>query len=45
MSSERYRPNVLVAEYVYRHEAEFAAGFLTDAGIPCLLYTSAAADE
>ena len=34
MSSERYRPNVLVAEYVYRHEAEFAAGFLTDAGIP-----------
>jgi len=25
---------VAVAEFTYRHEAEFAAGFLTDAGIP-----------
>jgi hypothetical protein len=25
---------VVVAEFRYRHEAEFAAGFLTDAGIP-----------
>jgi len=27
-------PHVAVAEYLYRHEAEFAAGFLRDAGIP-----------
>jgi hypothetical protein len=25
---------VAVAEFAYRHEAEFAAGFLADAGIP-----------
>ena len=25
---------VAVGEYAYRHEAEFAAGFLADAGIP-----------
>jgi hypothetical protein len=25
---------VLVARFTYRHEAEFAAGFLGDAGIP-----------
>ena len=25
---------VAVAEFTYRHEAEFAAGFLDDAGIP-----------
>lgn len=25
---------VPIAEFTYRHEAEFAAGFLTDAGIP-----------
>jgi len=25
---------VAVGEYTYRHEAEFAAGFLADAGIP-----------
>ncbi len=25
---------VLVARFTYRHEAEFAAGFLADAGIP-----------
>lgn len=25
---------VAVAQYAYRHEAEFAAGFLADAGIP-----------
>jgi len=25
---------VAVAEFTYRHEAEFAAGFLADAGIP-----------
>lgn len=28
------RPHVRIAEYLYRHEAEFAAGFLRDAGIP-----------
>ncbi|MEX2466500.1 MAG: hypothetical protein WD995_06290 [Gemmatimonadota bacterium] len=28
------RPHVPIAEYLYRHEAEFAAGFLRDAGIP-----------
>ena len=26
--------NVFLAEFVYRHEAEFAAGFLDEAGIP-----------
>ena len=26
--------DVPIAEYLYRHEAEFAAGFLEDAGIP-----------
>ncbi len=31
---ERERPHVRIAEYLYRHEAEFAAGFLRDAGIP-----------
>lgn len=25
---------VVVARFTYRHEAEFAAGFLADAGIP-----------
>jgi hypothetical protein len=30
-------PAVRIAEYLYRHEAEFAAGFLRDAGIPYLL--------
>jgi hypothetical protein len=25
---------VAIGEYTYRHEAEFAAGFLADAGIP-----------
>lgn len=25
---------IAVAEFTYRHEAEFAAGFLEDAGIP-----------
>lgn len=33
-SGERDRPHVRIAEYLYRHEAEFAAGFLRDAGIP-----------
>jgi hypothetical protein len=28
------RPHVAIAEYLYRHEAEFAAGFLRDAEIP-----------
>lgn len=28
------RPHVPIAEYHYRHEAEFAAGFLRGAGIP-----------
>lgn len=31
------RRDVLIAEYQYRHEAEFGAGFLTDAEIPFLL--------
>jgi hypothetical protein len=31
--------DVPVAEYIYRHEAEFAAGFLADAGIPFRLQT------
>ena len=32
--SREHRPHVRVAEFLYRHEAEFAAGFLRDAGIP-----------
>ena len=39
MSSDPRRADVVVAEYLYRHEAEFAAGFLTDAGIPFRLAT------
>jgi hypothetical protein len=31
---DRKLEQVAVAEFTYRHEAEFAAGFLTDAGIP-----------
>ena len=31
--------DVPIAEYLYRHEAEFAAGFLEDAGIPFRLQT------
>jgi hypothetical protein len=31
---EKKLQEVVVAEYRYRHEAEFAAGFLDDAGIP-----------
>ena len=34
MSNEPRQKDVLIAEYVYRHEAEFSAGFLADAGIP-----------
>ena len=34
MSNEPRQKDVLIAEYVYRHEAEFGAGFLADAGIP-----------
>lgn len=34
MSNQPSHRDVLVAEYVYRHEAEFGAGFLVDAGIP-----------
>jgi hypothetical protein len=34
MTSMDRRPHVPVAEFLYRHEAEFAAGFLRDAGIP-----------
>ena len=34
MSKEPGQEDVLIAEYVYRHEAEFGAGFLADAGIP-----------
>ncbi len=37
MSAERRygeSPDVPVAEFLYRHEAEFAAGFLQSAGIP-----------
>lgn len=33
MSSE----TVVVATFLYRHEAEFARGFLTDAGIPAVV--------
>jgi hypothetical protein len=31
---DRKLQQVAVAEFTYRHEAEFAAGFLDDAGIP-----------
>jgi len=31
---DRKLEQVAVAEFQYRHEAEFAAGFLKDAGIP-----------
>jgi hypothetical protein len=31
---DRKLEQVAVAEFTYRHEAEFAAGFLDDAGIP-----------
>jgi hypothetical protein len=31
---DRKLDQVAVAEFTYRHEAEFAAGFLEDAGIP-----------
>jgi hypothetical protein len=31
---DRKLQEVAVAEFRYRHEAEFAAGFLDDAGIP-----------
>ncbi|HSH76499.1 MAG TPA: DUF2007 domain-containing protein [Longimicrobiales bacterium] len=31
---DRKLQQVAVAEFRYRHEAEFAAGFLADAGIP-----------
>ncbi len=31
--------DVPIAEYLYRHEAEFAAGFLEDAKIPFRLQT------
>ena len=31
--------DVLIAEYPYRHEAEFAAGFLENAGVPFRLQT------
>jgi len=31
---DRKLDQVSVGEYRYRHEAEFAAGFLADAGIP-----------
>ena len=34
MSNQPRQKDVLIAEYVYRHEAEFGAGFLADAGIP-----------
>ncbi len=34
MRNEPRQKDVLIAEYVYRHEAEFGAGFLADAGIP-----------
>ena len=34
MSKEPGQEDVLIAEYVYRHEAEFSSGFLADAGIP-----------
>lgn len=31
---DRKLEQVAVGQYAYRHEAEFAAGFLEDAGIP-----------
>jgi len=34
MSKEPSHKDVVIAEYVYRHEAEFSSGFLADAGIP-----------
>ena len=34
MTSARHDPDVVIAVYHYRHEAEFAAGFLAEAGIP-----------
>ena len=34
MSNQPRQKDVLIAEYVYRHEAEFSAGFLADVGIP-----------
>ena len=34
MSKAPGQEDVLIAEYVYSHEAEFSAGFLADAGIP-----------
>ena len=34
MTAPNQRPDVAIATYQYRHEAEFAAGFLADAGIP-----------
>ncbi len=34
MSNYPRRRDVLIAEFVNRHEAEFGAGFLADAGIP-----------
>jgi hypothetical protein len=36
---ERKLREVKIAEYRYRHEAEFAAGFLEEAGIPYRLQT------
>ena len=32
--TDRPLPDAVIATFQYRHEAEFAAGFLTDAGIP-----------
>ena len=34
MSKEPSHKDVVIAEYMYRHEAEFSSGFLADAGIP-----------
>ena len=39
MPSRSPSGDVVVAEFNYRHEAEFAAGFLDDAGIPYRLQT------
>lgn len=33
-STDKKLEQVAVAEFTFRHEAEFAAGFLADAGIP-----------
>jgi hypothetical protein len=33
-TDDRHDPDVVIAVYHYRHEAEFAAGFLANAGIP-----------